>query len=153
MSYGALLAQMLGVEDGHVARGRLGLGVTCGRRLQVLSPIGKQPRARLEGGVKHVEAKVIRMLGAIEGESPEDGIVWLGCVRRIPRDHLEQFAEWDLSPRELDKMASRRPLADGREMEPVHHRPIECVRAFDPESGDEIALWRIPFRLVKEGAR
>jgi hypothetical protein len=25
--------------------------------------------------------------------------------------------------------------------------------AFDPESGDEIALWRIPFRLVKEGAR
>jgi hypothetical protein len=96
-------------------------------------------------------AKFIRMSGAIEGESPENGIVWFGCVRRIPRAHLERVAEWDLSPPELDKMGARRPLADGREMEPVPHRPIECTRAFDPESGDEIALWRIPFRLVKEG--
>jgi hypothetical protein len=100
-----------------------------------------------------MEAKFIRTSGAIEGESPENGIVWLGWVRRIPRAHLEQAAEWDLSPPELDKMVSRRPLADGREMEPVSHRPIECVRAFDPENGDEIALWRIPFRLVKGSAR
>ena len=100
-----------------------------------------------------MEARLFRMWGATEGESPENGIVWFGCVRRIPRAHLEQVAEWDLSPPELNKMASRRPLAGGQEMEPVPHRSIECMRAFDPESGDEIALWRIPFRLVKEGAR
>ena len=100
-----------------------------------------------------MEPKIFRTWGPIEGESPESGIVWFGCMRRIPRAHLEQAAEWDLSPSELDKMASRRPLAGGREMEMVPHRPIECMRAFDPESGDEIALWRIPFRLVKEGAR
>jgi hypothetical protein len=46
-----------------------------------------------------MEAKFIRMSGAIEGESPENGIVWFGCVRRIPHAHLEQVAEWDLSPR------------------------------------------------------
>jgi len=100
-----------------------------------------------------MEAKIFRMWGATEGESPESGIVWFGCVRRIPRAHLEQGAEWDLSPSELDKMVLGRPLVGGREMEPVLHRPIECMRAFDPESGDEIALWRIPFRLVREGAR
>jgi hypothetical protein len=100
-----------------------------------------------------MEAKFIRMSGAIEGESPEHGIVWLGCVRRVPRAHLEQSAEWDLSPTELDKIASRRPLADGREIEPVSHRSIECIRAFDLDSGDEIAFWRIPFRLVKEDRR
>src|SRR5262245_48437953 len=99
-----------------------------------------------------MEAKLFRMWGAIEGESPENGIVWLGCMPRCPRAQLEQVAEWDLSPPELNKMASRRPLAGGDEMEPVPHRPIECMRAFDPESGDEIALWRVPFRLVKGGA-
>ena len=100
-----------------------------------------------------MEAKFIRTSGAIEGESPENGIVWFGCVRRIPHAHLEQVAEWDLSPPELDRMTSRRSLTDGREMEPVPHRPIECMRAFDPESGDEIAHWRIRFRLVKGSAR
>ena len=90
---------------------------------------------------------------ATEGESPENGIVWFGCLRRIPHAHLEQVAEWDLSPSELDKMASRRPLVGDREMERVTHRAIECIRAFDPETGDEIALWRIPFRVVEKGAR
>ena len=93
------------------------------------------------------------MLGAIEGESPENGIVWFGCLRRIPHAHREEVAEWDLSPSELEKIASRRPVVGDREMERVTHRAIECMRAFDLENGDEIALWRIPFRVLERGVR
>jgi hypothetical protein len=46
-------------------------------------------------------------------------------------------------------MLAPRRVVDGV-MAPVPDRAIECMRAFDLDNGDEIVIWRIPFRLVTE---